>query len=179
MNNDDVRATLEAILLSEPKVHVFAHVSDDRIFEFLACSHATRAGDGLIDLVLIGSAGEGQDPDIFRNITRQLLIEILPLDVEPRLARNLPLRNSRIEAGTFEGGSLRLSTRIFDAASPRAIDAPAPPLSLGEQRDALARLLTEALDELFEVTRDAARQRSETEAVRKSIKERANAIVHA
>lgn len=48
---------------------------------------------------------------------------------------------------------------------------------LRHERDELARLLTEALSELFEVTRDSDRQRSETEAVRKSIQERATALV--
>ena len=43
----------------------------------------------------------------------------------------------------------------------------------------LARLLTEALNELFEVTRDPDRQRSEIEAVRKSIQARASAAIDA
>lgn len=56
---------------------------------------------------------------------------------------------------------------------PQASKQPSPRRLDGQ----LASLLTEALDELFEVTRDPDRQRSETESVRESIHERATALV--
>jgi hypothetical protein len=118
---EEERLIVEGVLLRAPRFHVVAHIGDDRLFEFLGHSVATRAEGGLITLRLLGEPGEGQDASIFQHIRHQLLIELIPLDVEPRLLNNLRLRHSRIECDN--GKTLILRVEVRDVADPRAIDA--------------------------------------------------------
>jgi hypothetical protein len=119
------KQNVEAVLMRSQLFHVFVHIADDRVFEFLGTQKpggAKRNDDGSIDLELLGDPGQGEDPSIFKHIRHQLAIDFLPIDTNPRFPANLPLRHSRVELGSFEGKSLRLRMRIVNVGNARAVD---------------------------------------------------------
>lgn len=147
------KATIDSILMDPQDWHVFAHISDDRISEWLGHSKGGQQQYGCIELTLLGNPSEGEDGDIFQHITHQLRIEINPLGAK-RLARNLPLLHSQIERGVFkfdpddaEAYTLRLRVRVYDSQSERAIDRPVDAMELAANEQALDKKLIAGLCE--------------------------------